>query len=133
VNRPAASGTAFAVLCCVAAAAGAVDFSVTMAEVARNPADYVGQRVVISDCLMISFSTILGAQCSIEPIDAAVVVYVDADDLSAAEKRLADACSTTDVNRMCVLKVSGEVTLNYRYQPVLMKAKLELVRRPAAI
>jgi hypothetical protein len=115
------------------AAASTVEYAVKMRDLARNPADYVGDRVVISDCLMISFSTILGAQCSVEPIDSSVLVYVDADTLASAGLRLADGCATMDPTRMCVLKVTGEVALNYRSQPIIRHATIEILRRPLAI
>ena len=124
---------ALAVLCCLAAAASAADFSVTMAEVARNPADYVGQRVVISDCLMISFTRILGAQCSVAPIDASVTLYVDSDTMDEPTKKLAEGCFALEESRMCTLKVTGEVSLNYRLQVVILHGTLEVVNRPAAI
>src|SRR5687768_9746037 len=97
------------IACALVADAAALEYAVKLRDLARNPVSYVGERVVISDCLMISFSTILGAQCSVEPIDASVLVYVDADTLPPAAMKLADGCSTMDPARMCVLKVTGDV------------------------
>jgi hypothetical protein len=129
----AAIATAVAAAAFAGARPPATEYAVKMRDLARNPGEYVGDRVVISDCLMISFSTILGAQCSVEPIDASILVYVDADTLAPAAVRLADDCSTMDPTRMCVLKVTGEVALNYRFQPIIRHATLEIVRRPLAI
>jgi hypothetical protein len=109
------------------------EYVVKMRDLARNPAAYAGDRVVVGDCLMISFSTILGAQCSVEPIDASVVITVDADTLATGGAKLADGCSTTDPTRMCILKVTGDVALNYRFQAVIRNATIEVVRRPLAL
>lgn len=131
--RTAAIAGAFAAVGVLATPASAVDFAVTMAELARNPAAYVGQRVIVSDCLMISFTRILGAQCSVSPIDAGILLYVDSDTMEPAAVKLAEGCFALEESRMCTLKVTGEVSLNYRYQAVILRATVEVLKRPAAI
>jgi hypothetical protein len=133
MRQAAAIAGALAAVGVLAPPAAAVDFAVKMAELTRNPAAYVGQRVIISDCLMISFTKILGAQCSVSPIDASILLYVDSDTMSAAALKIAEGCQALEETRMCTLKVTGEVSLNYRYQPIIINGTLEILKRAAAI
>ncbi len=133
MRQTAGIAPAVAAVSVFATVASAADFAVKMADLARNPASFVGQRVVVSDCLMISFNRILGAQCSVSPIDASVTLYVDADTMDDPTKKLAESCFSVEESRMCTLKVTGEVSVNYRYQAVIVRGTLEVLKRPAAI
>jgi hypothetical protein len=125
------TGVAFALLVCAALPATASDFLVTMKELARNPVAFVGQHVVLSDCFMIGANNLSGAQCSVNPIDAATLVYVDSDTWSAQARRLIDECNTAIIEQMCVIKVTGDVTTNRRGQALILNAIVEIVTRPS--
>jgi hypothetical protein len=125
------SGVAFAFLLCAALPAVASEFIVTMSELTRNPLAFAGQRVVLSDCFMIGANALSGAQCSVNPIDAATLVYVDSDTWTAQARRLIDECNTAIIEQMCVIKVTGDVTTNRRGQAVILNAIVEIVSRPS--
>ena len=75
-------------LAAAAPAAVAADLVVTMADLAADPTAFVGKRVVLSNCFMISGNLQTGAQCSVDPIDAATLVYIDSDTLACATSAL---------------------------------------------
>jgi len=125
------AGAAFAFLLCAALPAVASEFIVTMSELARNPLAFAGQRVVLSDCFMIGANDLGGAQCSVNPIDAATLVYVDSDTWTAQARRLIDECNTAIIEQMCVIKITGDVTTNRRGQAVILNAIVEIVSRPS--
>jgi hypothetical protein len=123
---------ALSVLVALAGSAGAADYLVTMAEICKNLDAYVGKRVIITDCLMIGANNFAGAQCSVNPIDSATLVYIDSDTWAPQARKLANDCTTAIIEQMCTLKVTGDVAKNVRGQPFILGATLEIVKRPFA-
>ena len=118
-------------LLAAATPAFAADLVVTMKELTRDPAAFVGKRVVLSDCFMIGANTLSGAQCSVNPIDAAELVYIDADTWTAQAWRVIDDCNTAIIEHMCTIKVTGDVITNRRGQALILNALVEIVKRPS--
>ena len=109
----------------------AADIVVTMAQLARDPAAYAGKRVVLSDCFMIGSNPFSGAQCSVNPIDSAQLVYIDSDTWTPQAHHLIDDCTTAIIEQMCTIKVTGDVTINRRGQALILNALIEIVSRPS--
>src|SRR5215468_4505368 len=85
---------AVAVVAPFAGAATAADVTVTMKELTHNLDAYVGKRVVITDCLMIAADDLIGAQCSVNPIDSNTLAYIDSDTWTAQAKKITEDCET---------------------------------------
>src|SRR3954451_23010818 len=129
MRGPKAAGIALAVVAATAGARGA-DLLVTMAELCKDVDGYVGEHVIISDCLMIGANNFAGAQCSVDPIDSTKLVFIDSDTWTAQARKLANDCTTAIIEQMCTLKVTGQVQKNARGQPFITGATLEIVKRP---
>ncbi|MFO1183661.1 MAG: hypothetical protein U1E56_02590 [Bauldia sp.] len=104
----------------------------TVAAVAKGTDSLLGKKVVIADCMMMSYNTIIGAQCSPVPLDPGALIYVDVNTLNAAGKKLGEDCNTTDINNFCLLKVTGDVAKDSRGQALIKNATLEMVKRVSA-
>lgn len=115
----------------VTSTAASAQQAVSIPDLAKNPDGFVGKKVVVSDCLMMSYNSIIGATCSPMPL-ADGSVFVDVDTLSAAGKKLGEDCNTTDINNLCLLKVTGDVAKTSRGLAVIKNATIELVRRVKA-
>ncbi len=108
--------------------AGAAPTAVTMAQLVKGVDMYVGKQVVIGDCMIMSYNDIVGAQCSPAPLDPALLAYVDVDTMNAAAKKIGADCNTTDINKKCLVKVTGTVTKNSRGQALIKNATIEMVK-----
>ena len=63
-------------LALTAGSASAQD-AVAIADLAKDPGAYAGKQVLISDCMVLGFNTIVGAQCTTKPMDPSMLVYID--------------------------------------------------------
>ena len=127
----AAMAVGLALLGAAAPPAFAADIVVTMRELARDPEALAGKHVVLSDCFMIGSNPFSGAQCSVNPIDSATLVYIDSDTWTAQARRLIDDCTTAIIEQMCTIKVTGDVAINRRGQALILNAVAEIVNRPS--
>lgn len=128
------AATAALVMAATAAFAGAAQpAAVTMAQLAKTPDMYVGKKVALSDCMIMSYNDIVGAQCSPAPLDPALLAYVDVDTMNAAAKKLGAECNTTDINKKCLVKVTGDVAKDSRGKALIKNATMELVKYVPAI
>ena len=114
-----------------APSAFAADIVLTMAQLAADPAAYAGKHIVLSDCFMIGSNPFSGAQCSVNPIDAGTLVYIDSDTWTSQARHLIDDCTTAIIEQMCTIKVTGDVTINRRGQALILNALVEIVSRPS--
>lgn len=105
----------------------AQDTTVAVADLAKNPAAYAGQKVVVPDCLVLGFNTIVGAQCTTRPMDPSAIVYVDAASWAATTPDVLKPCDGMDIMKLCVLKVTGEVGQDGRGQALIKNATVEFV------
>lgn len=116
----------------MAGATLAQDKTVAMADLTKDPASFVGQTVTIPDCLVLGFNTIVGAQCTVKPMDPAVLVYIDADTWTPETATTIQPCDGMDISKLCLLKVTGEVAQNSAGQALIKNAKIELLEQTSA-
>jgi hypothetical protein len=118
----------------VSALAGAAQpVAVTMAELAKNPDAYVGKRIVLSDCMIMGYSSFVGAQCSPAPLNAALIAYVDVDTMTADAKKLGAECNNADITKKCLVKVTGDVAKDPRGMALIKNATMEMVKYVPAV
>lgn len=107
--------------------------AVTMADIGKDPAAFKGKKVVISDCMVISWNEIIGAQCGIKPMGSSdVLVYIDAGTWSAKTKTDIVPCDGMDISKMCIVKVTGDADLDSRGKALIKNAEIEILERTAA-
>lgn len=107
--------------------------AVAIADLAKDPGAYAGKQVLISDCMVLGFNTIVGAQCTTKPMDPSMLVYIDADSWAANTPEVLKPCDGMDIMKLCILKVTGEVAQNPAGQALIKNATVEFVEFAAAM
>ena len=126
--KPFLAVAAFALL---SSAVFAADIGV--ADITANPAGYDGQTVTVKNCLLTTYLEMLGGQCSTAPMKADMLVYIDADTLSADGKAALAGCDVMDIMNLCLLDVTGTASVDGRGHPLIKSATVTVTGKAASM
>jgi hypothetical protein len=112
-------------------AAFAADIEVK--DIAANPASYDGQTVTVKNCLLTTYLEMLGGQCSTAPMNADLLVYIDADTLTAEGKAALAGCDVMDIMNLCLLDVTGAASVDGRGHPLIKSATVVVTGKAASM
>ena len=102
-------------------------------DIAANPASYDGQTVTVKNCLLTTYLEMLGGQCSTAPMNADLLVYIDADTLTAEGKAALAGCDVMDIMNLCLLDVTGAASVDGRGHPLIKSATVVVTGKAASM
>ena len=106
---------------------------VQVGDITANPASYDGQTVTVKNCLLTTYLEMLGGQCSTAPLNADMLVYIDADTLSADGKASLAGCDIMDIMNLCLLDVTGTASVDGRGHPLIKTATVVVTGKAASM
>jgi hypothetical protein len=107
--------------------------AIDMDRLTLDPLVFEGKEVTITDCLLLGLNDVVGAQCTSVPMNSRMLAYIDVATWTPASREVLYACPLTDIMNLCVLEVTGTVTVNASNLAVITNATVVELRRAPAI